>query len=247
MHTDKNKPLRCRRFSVLGYLCLSVFISGFLCLRAREPDTISSHYAQADFPLTADPQAQPWQNVHPVVAENGPRGEPVPGHRTEIRSRWTHDNIYFLFVCPYQELHLKPNPSTTTETNQLWNWDVAEVFVGSDFEHITRYKEFEVSPQGEWVDLDIDRAHPLPEGGWLWNSGFAVKARIHPQKKIWYGEMRIPLKSIDSRPPAAGLQMRINFYRCQGPEPGRKFIAWQPTGESSFHVPQAFGLLKLAK
>jgi hypothetical protein len=57
--------------------------------------------------------------------------------------------------------------------------------------------------------------------------------------------MRIPLHSIDSRPPAAGLQMRINFYRCQGREPGRKFIAWQPTGEANFHVPQAFGLLKL--
>jgi hypothetical protein len=39
--------------------------------------------------------------------------------------------------------------------------------------------------------------------------------------------------------------MRINFFRCQGREPGRKLIAWQPTGGGSFHVPQAFGLLKL--
>jgi len=181
-----------------------------------------------------------------VFAENGPRGEAVPGHRTDIRSRWTKDNIYFLFICPYEQLHLRPNPSQTKETNQLWDWDVAEVFVGSDFKEITRYKEFEISPQGEWVDLDIDRVHPLPEGGWLWNSGFAAKARIDAPHKIWYGEMRIPLKSIDSRPPAPGLEMRINFYRCQGSEPGRKYIAWQPTGEGSFHVPQAFGLLKLA-
>jgi hypothetical protein len=216
-------------------------------LPAREPGTIASRYAASDFPLTADPQAPQWKDVPPVVAQNGPRGDPVPGHRTEIRSRWSRDNIYFLFICPYLELNLKPDPSTATETNALWNWDVAEVFVGSDFEHITRYKEFEVSPQGEWVDLDIDRVNPLPEGGWLWNSGFSVKARIDAAKKIWYGEMRIPLKSIDSRPPPAGLEMRINFYRCQGREPGRKFIAWQPTGEGSFHVPQSFGLLKLVK
>ena len=211
---------------------------------ALEPGVIASRYAASDFLLSADPLAQQWKNVPGIFAENGPRGETVPGHRTEVRSRWTQQNIYFLFICPYQELNLKPNPSLTAETNNLWDWDVAEVFVGSDFAHITRYKEFEVSPRGEWVDLDIDRVHPLPEGGWLWNSGFSVKARIDAEKKVWYGEMRIPLHSIDNRPPVAGLQMRINFYRCQGRAP-RRYIAWQPTGESSFHVPQAFGLLKL--
>ncbi|HLY20319.1 MAG TPA: carbohydrate-binding family 9-like protein [Bryobacteraceae bacterium] len=214
-------------------------------LLAREPDVILSRRAAADFPLTANPMARQWKDTHGIFAENGPRGEAVPGHRTEIRSRWTRDNIYFLFICPYQVLNLKPNPSRTTETNLLWNWDVAEVFVGSDFKEITRYKEFEVSPQGEWVDLDIDRVKPLPEGGWLWNSGFGTQARIDARHKVWYGEMRIPLRSIDPRPPAEGLEMRINFYRCQGREPGRKFIAWQPTGEANFHVPQAFGLLKL--
>jgi len=229
------------QFFLVCLLAASALLDG----AAREPAEIASRYAASDFPLTANPKAPQWKDAPTVVAENGPRGEPVPGHRTDIRSRWTSANIYFLFVCPYRELHLKPKPSRTTETNQLWNWDVAEVFVGSDFEHIARYKEFEVSPQGEWVDLDIDRVNPLPEGGWLWNSGFRVKARVDARHRIWYGEMRIPLLSIDSRPPVAGLEMRINFYRCQGREPGRKFIAWQPTGEGNFHVPQAFGRLKL--
>jgi hypothetical protein len=124
---------------------------------------------------------------------------------------------------------------------------VAEVFVGADFQHIRRYKEFEMSPRGEWVDLDIDRDKPLPEGGWLWNSGFEVKARIDSAKKIWYGEMRIPAKSIDTRPPAAGLEMRINFYRCQDAGAHRKYIAWQPTQAETFHVPEAFGRMRLAE
>ena len=221
-------------------LCLCLYVS--IC--AAGSGVITSRYAPADFPLSADPNALEWKGAPAVIAENGPRGEPVPGHRTEIRSRWTPYYIYFLFTCPYQELHLKPNPTRTAETNELWNWDVAEVFVGSDFKQITRYKEFEVSPQGEWVDLDIDRVHLLPEGGWRWNSGFAVSARINAPRKIWYGEMRIPFRAIDSRPPAPGLEMRINFFRCQGPEP-RKLISWQPTGERNFHVPKAFGLLKL--
>jgi hypothetical protein len=45
-------------------------------------------------------------------------------------------------------LYLKPNPVVARETNELWKWDVAEVFVGSDFQNIRRYKEFEVSAAG---------------------------------------------------------------------------------------------------
>jgi len=33
----------------------------------------------------------------------------------------------------------EPNP--LQETNELWNWDVAEVFIGSDFTDI-KHKEF---------------------------------------------------------------------------------------------------------
>ena len=212
---------------------------------ADGPGVIASHRAAADFALTADPDAASWKGVSGIFMENGPKGEAHPDHRTEVRSRWTTGNVYFLFICPYQELHLHPHPAVSNETNQLWDWDVAEVFVGSDFQRIRRYKEFEMSPQGEWVDLDIDRDHPLPEGGWLWNSGFEVKARINSEKKIWYGEMRIPMKSIDPRPPVAGLEMRINFYRCQGAGAHRVYIAWQPTHAANFHVPEAFGRMRL--
>ncbi len=58
-------------------------------LPAREPDVAASRYAAADFPLTADPQARQWKDAPAIFAENGPRGEAVPGHRTEIRSRWS--------------------------------------------------------------------------------------------------------------------------------------------------------------
>ncbi len=210
-----------------------------------EEGVFRSYYAPADFELTADPQAPHWKGVTGVVAERDRYGNPVPNHRTEIRSRWTQRNLYLLYICPYEQLHLKPNPSTTTETNRLWEYDVAEAFIGSDFENIHRYKEFEVSPQGEWVDLDIDRKNPKPEGGWLWNSGFQVKARIDEKAKIWYAEMRIPFSSIDDRTPRGDLQFRINLYRAQGPPPNRKLICWQPVHSQSFHTPEAFGRLVL--
>ena len=228
--------MKCR-LAALSLLALSLFAGDAI---------IDSHRATMEEPsLSADPHSAFWRGVPPTIADSDAMGRPAPGYRTEIRSRWTDKNVYFLFVCPYAEMHLKPNPVSNAETNELWNWDVAEVFIGSDFKNIKRYKEFEISPQGEWVDLDIDRDRPRPEDGWLWNSGFRVKARIDAKKKIWYAEMQIPVQAVDSRPPQSGNEFRINFYRSQGPSPQE--IAWQPTHSRTFHVPSAFGTMRLVQ
>ncbi|MGH9667753.1 MAG: hypothetical protein ACRD9L_25325, partial [Bryobacteraceae bacterium] len=132
---------------------------------ASAADVLESHYAPHDFDLSADPGAPQWQHVTGVRAVNDSVGKPVPGLETEYRSRWTDRYLYVLYICPYQVLNLKPDPSTETETDRLWEWDVAEIFVGSEFDHIGHYKEFELSPQGEWVDLDIDHDHPKQQTG----------------------------------------------------------------------------------
>jgi hypothetical protein len=41
--------------------------------------------------------------------------------------------------------------------------------------------------------------------------------------------------------------MRINFYRCQGSDPNRKYVAWQATNAATFHVPEAFGRMRLVE
>jgi hypothetical protein len=212
---------------------------------ADGPGKIVSKRAAEDFALSADPNSKQWKGVAGVFAENDSMGKPLPGYRTEIRSRWTDKYLYLLFIQPYQTLYLIENPSTTTETNKLWEHDVAEVFIGADFDHIRQYKELQVSPQGEWVDLEIDRDHPKPEGGWRWNSGYTVKARVNEKAKVWYGEMKIPLASLDVNAPKAASEMRVNFYRMQGPPPDRIGVAWQPTNNRSYHVPEAFGRLIL--
>jgi hypothetical protein len=208
---------------------------------------IMSFYAKSDFPLTADPQSSQWKEVEGVTAERGPLGDPTPNHRTVIRSRWSDTSLYLLFTCAYEQLYSKPDASTTTETNRLWEWDVSEVFIGSDFQNIKHYFEFQVSPHGEWVDLDIDRNADPPNHNVQWNSGFEVKARIDERTKVWHGEMRIPIGAIDKRTPRTGLEYRINFYRFQGPPPDRRRIAWQPTHSDNYHVPEAFGRLRLNK
>ncbi len=153
---------------------------------ARDTGVIESRRAGSDFALTADPAAAPWKGVHGVIADHDRFGAVVPGHRTEIRSRWTPQNLYLLFICPYEDLYLHPDPSPSAETNKLWDWDVAEAFIGSDFKEIKKYKEFQVSPQAEWVDLAIDRGTQPPSHDVAWNSGYEVKARLDRDHHVWY-------------------------------------------------------------
>jgi hypothetical protein len=214
---------------------------------AQDADSgiFKSVYVVHDVSLETNPHSDFWREAVPVYAEVDVRGSIVPNYRTEVRSRWTKENLYLLYICPYEELYLKPAPNTVAETNKLWNWDVAELFIGSNLENIRRYKEFEVSPQGEWIDLDINLELPNHEVGWTWNSGFQVAARIDRKAKIWYGAMRIPFAALDERAPAAGNIFRANLFRSQGP-PGRQTsIAWKAPLSDTFHTPKRFGQLKL--
>jgi hypothetical protein len=233
-----------------GFLAAAVIVAAILSSismahpNPSHPETIRSLRAPHDAALSLSPQSPFWRDASPIFFEGDNYARPVKQLRTEVRSRWTDSGLYFLFVCPYTDLNLKPSPQTKADTNRLWNWDVAEVFIGSDFQNIRRYKEFELSPQNEWLDLDIDLDQPHRDGS-KWNSGFETAARLDPEMKIWYGAMRIPFAAIGLQSPHAGSRLRVNFFRSQGES--RQLLAWQaPMGES-FHVPERFGILELIR
>ena len=209
-----------------------------------EPGVITSVEMASDVALTASLSASHWVDVPPVTLDRDYLGAAIAGRPTQVRSRWTRTHLYLLYTCPYDTLYLKSSPDVSAETPKLWNWDVAEAFIGWDTANIARYKEFQVSPQGEWVDLDIDRANASAQQGMAWNSGFEVMARVDEAARVWYGEMKIPFASIDPRAPEPGRTLRAGLYRIAGPDP-RTFYAWQPTGQRNFHVPEAFGTLRL--
>jgi hypothetical protein len=225
----------------LAAACLIACTAGL----ALGADQAESKRAPRDVSADLDANSAFWKGAPAVFAERDPMGNPVPRYRTEIRSRWTPGNLYFLFGCPYEELYLKPESAAKGETNELWKWDVAEVFIGSDLQNIRRYKEFEISPRAEWVDLDINLDTPHHEDGWVWNSGFEAAARVDEAAKKWYGFMRIPYAAVDGRPAAAGNTFRVNFFLSEGARPNHKSIVWQPTHTRTFHTPEAFGTLKL--
>jgi hypothetical protein len=221
-----------------------LFVVSLQTAGADPAAVLESAYSEREIGLDTDPASAAWAGAPRVLAIRDRAGQPIAGRPTEIRSRWTKEHLYLLYVCPYDELNLKPDPTPDVETPRLWNWDVGEAFIGSDFEHIGRYKELQVSPQSEWVDLDINRDDPKGQQGMQWNSGYTVKGRIDAQAKIWYGVMRIPFGAIDTRPPQEGRELRIGLYRIGGVEP-KQHYTWRPTYGASFHVPQAFGILRL--
>jgi hypothetical protein len=227
-----------------GLIWIVLLTAGMAAAQANKPVFLST-YAEHDVSLSADPTSEFWRAARTVSMKVDMNGRPISDYRTEVRSRWTKDSIYFLFVCPFQQLYLKPDPDTSRETYELWNWNVAEVFIGTDFKNIRRYKEFEISPQGEWIDLDIDLAKPHHEEGWVWNSGFEHLARIDQSKKIWYAVVRIPFSALDIKTPANGTTFRVNLFRTEGGPDQVKEVLWQPTMSKTFHVPERFGLLKL--
>ena len=227
---------------------ICVCLLSCLSVSANQSDrkvVVFSTQAETDVSLDTDPASPFWSNTRPLLAEVDRQGQVEPEYRTEVRSRWTKNSLYFLFICPYKQLYLNPRPDAVHETYGLWKWNVAEVFIGSNFQNIQRYKEFEVSPQGEWVDLDINLENPHHEEGWVWNSGFEHAARIDGSKHNWYAAVRIPFRALDTPEPRAGRQFRVNFFRTEGLPTDAKAVMWQPTGSKTFHVPERFGLLEL--
>jgi hypothetical protein len=213
-------------------------------------NTVRCVRAETGNRMNLDPNDAFWQGADPIHFDRDRFGEVVAGYRSTVYTRWTDRNLHLLFACPYERLHLRPNPRTDAKTWELWKWDVAETFIGWDFDNIKSYKEFEMSPQEEYLDLDIDLTSPTRGQGMRWSSGFDVAAHIDKDKKIWYGLMKIPFPAIlppDKPAPEVGEKLRINFFRSQGPGDKPVMLAWQPPMSETFHKPAKFGTLLLVE
>ena len=88
------------------------------------------------------------------------------------------------------------------------------MFLGDDWSNIRHYREFEIAPTGDWIDLAIDLDHESYDHSW--SSGWETKARIDEGKKIWYAAARIPLSAVTSQRVKDGTKWRINLYRIDG-------------------------------
>ena len=150
--------------------------------------------ANQDAPLTLDPASPFWSDARAVTVEKDRFGKIVPNFRATVRTRWTEKNIYFLFVSPYDELHLKPNPTTQKETNELWNWDV---------------RKLSSAPTSTTFN-DTRNLRSLPRAsGWIWIS----TCTNHTTKMVGCGTQGL------NQPLASMSPNTYGMPRCEFPSP----------------------------
>ena len=163
-----------------------------------------------------------------------------PHRQTEVALLWDEGLLYLRFRCTYRELNVFADADLTGRRDELWDRDVAEVFLQPDRFGEKYYKEFEVSPHGQWLDLDI-----TPEGLRHITSGLRSKVQIDKDARVWTAELAVPMAALVGKFEPKN-SWRVNFFRCEGLDPERFYSSWLPTEtlEPNFHVPQKFGWLR---
>lgn len=186
-----------------------------------------------------------WETANEVRIGTYWSGEAAPsGRHFAVRLLWSDAALYVRFVANQNEPIVVSAPANIgRKTIGLWDRDVCEIFIAPDLSDPTRYFEFEVSPNGEWLDLGVHQLPDRRETDWDYSSGMECAAEIRPERVVM--AVKIPWDSIGSRPSAGDCRWG-NLLRCVGTEPGRGYLAWSPTftEKPNFHVPARFGTFR---
>lgn len=186
------------------------------------------------------PAAASWERTPGIRFDRDWKGNQADSQRaTEVRLLWNEQSLFLRFLARYRELHVFPDARADGWRDELWERDVAEAFLQSDASDARVYKEFEVSPNGFWIDLNI--AHGEKEE---MHSGLQRRVVQDAAAKTWTAELAVPMRSLTSAfDPKRS--WRANFFRVEGKAEPRFYSAWSPTmtPAPNFHVPEAFGHL----
>ncbi len=220
-----------------------------VCTVSRPTASLSIPHVNGSPALSLDASA--WANAGSAeIVKDCSHTVDYPDLRTEVRGFWTDSDLYLLFRCPYKELNLFLPAKNDSARLNLWDRDVVEMFLGDDWTNIRHYREFEIAPTGDWIDLAIDLDRQNYDHSW--RSGWKTAARIDREGYTWYAAARIPLRSVSQAKVAPGTRWRMNLYRIEGlgPDSQRHFMCWQPTcvqNRDPNHVPENFGTLVFEK
>jgi predicted TIM-barrel fold metal-dependent hydrolase len=210
-----------------------------LLARSLPPPVVEAARIESDFELDGELREEAWQKAVPARVEYGSLNHDArPELATSVRVLYSDRFLYFGWECPFTKLTVFDPPSPDRERLGLWDRDVVEVFVGSDWQHINRYAEFEVAPTNERLDVLLN----LPEKDFGWDGRAQSAVKINQRRKVWTVEWRLPLEVLASTKPSPGTRWRLNLYRCD--KANNAYLAWNPVLKSSFHTPDKFGVLE---
>ena len=220
------------------------------CEVSHPTATFSIPHVKSPHALNADPRSATWKKAASAwMVKDCSKVMDYPDLKTEIKGFWSDTDLYLLFICPYRTLNLFLPPENDKPRRGLWDRDVVEMFLGDDWENIRHYREYEIAPTADWIDLAIDLDHRGQNRGW--RSGWKTTARIEEQVKVWYAACQIPLKSVSEKEVKPGTRWRANLYRIdgEGPDSQRRFMCWRTcvVNRDPNHVPENFGTLNFTK
>jgi len=102
------------------------------------------------------PPGAVWEKAPAIRYERDWTGEnPDPERATEVRLLWTAETLFIRFRCVYRNITVFSDARADGWRYELWDRDVAETFLQPDSADPFRYFEFEVSPNGYWIDLEV--------------------------------------------------------------------------------------------
>jgi alpha-galactosidase len=192
------------------------------------------------------PGGEAWEDASHVSFSADWRGENADGGReTEVGLLWNPQTLFLRFRCRYRVLTTFSDSEANGRRYGLWNRDVAEVFLQPDVSKPRHYWEFEVAPNGMWIDLEIALGEKGPGHSEDPKSGLKVRAHVDETAKVWTAEMAVPIAKLAPEF-APSAQWRANFFRVEGNAEPRFYSCWRPTNtaQPNFHVPEAFGELR---
>ena len=199
--------------------------------------------ARGDFRPDAHAAEPQWDHVPYAGFDLGHRnaGPAEPDRHTACRILWTPSFLYLRFDCRYRTLTLFDRSAAGPGGRLMgvWKRDVAEAFIQPDPSHPHIYREFDIAPNGLWIDLAIGSHDPS------WRSDARTSAAISPTHHTWRAEWAIPMRSLaadDSEYRAQpGAIWRLNLFRQEGLP--KDSFEWSVSGAPTFHIPARFGYL----
>ncbi len=213
-----------------------------LLARSLSPPIVKAARIDKDFDPDGVLDEPAWQRAQPARVEYGSlKYDARPELATTVRILYSGQFIYFGWECPFTELSVFDGSFPGTERIGLWERDVAEVFIGSDWKNINRYAEFEVAPTNERLDVLLN----LPEKSFEWDGRAQSVVKIDRKRKVWTVEWRMPLELLSEMKPAPGTRWRLNLYRFD--KANDAYLAWSPVLKGSFHTPEKFGVLEFGE
>ncbi len=188
-----------------------------------------------------------WRRAKEISIENYWSGENAPlGRHFSTKLLWSETALYVRFEANQAEpLIINETPNLKSKTIGLWDRDVCEIFVAPDRYILEKYFEFEIAPNGEWIDLAISHLANKRETDFDYNSGMQSSAKVEKDKILM--ALKIEWKAF-GKTPKAGDVWRGNLLRCVGSGANRGYLAWIPTKtpQPDFHVSQVFGEFEFA-